>query len=53
MTAATHPGVSYRAYPESSALRQVHGWLELDARAHDDGLLAGQPEVFGGVSGDP
>ena len=26
--------------------------LELDARAHDDGAVAGKPEVFGGVGGD-
>ena len=31
-----------------AAIRQ----LEFDARAHDDGALAGKPEVFGGVSGD-
>ncbi len=27
--------------------------LELDARAHDDGAFARQPEVLGGVGGDP
>jgi hypothetical protein len=27
--------------------------LEFDARAHDDGALAGKAEVFGGVGGDP
>jgi hypothetical protein len=31
-----------------AAIRQ----LEFDARAHDDGALAGKPEVFGGVGGD-
>ena len=31
-----------------AAIRQ----LEFDARAHDDGALAGKLEVFGGVGGD-
>jgi hypothetical protein len=50
--AGNQPGRHRRPRPEL-LLRCRPETLELDARAHDDGALARNPEGVGGVSGDP
>jgi hypothetical protein len=43
----------HQTQAQGDSYRAVIGQLEFDARAHDDGALAGKLEVFGGVRGDP